>query len=531
MIKNIKILDCTLRDGGYINNWHFGYDNIKKIINNLIDANIEIVECGYLTNKTNSDLNSSKFANIMDMSKLIPKTRKKTKFVCMINFGEYNIDDIPNNNTNLIYGIRVAFHRKDFREAVEFSRKLKEKNYEIFLQPMLTLNYDDSELLELINMANAILPNAFYIVDSFGNMNQEQMTRLFYLIHHNLDSSISIGFHSHNNLQLSYANSLHLLNLDCNRNLIIDSSIMGMGRGAGNLNTELFIKYLNADWNKNYDEWPLLKIIDEVLNKIYLEHYWGYSLPYYISAVNNCHPNYAMYLDNKQTLTIQEINKIIQSIPIEYKSSYNKVIIEDLYIKFLSKYIDDSHTIKYMQKILKNKDILVLAPGRSLTLDKDRIMQYISKNNPYIFSVNFIPENINVNCLFITNIKRFHEMDFHKINIENIICTSNVEVSHFTKKKTINYANYLNKEADISDNAGFIILNFLKQIGMKKVSVAGFDGYNVEIDNNYYKKDLKNAVDIERKLSMNRQMHTALNELSNNFEIKFLTKSIYKTIK
>ncbi|HFP8864919.1 TPA: 3-hydroxy-3-methylglutaryl-CoA lyase, partial [Enterococcus faecium] len=149
------------------------------------------------------------------------------------------------------------------------------------------------EFLAVIKNVNQFKPYAFYIVDSFGMMKGKDLTRLFYMIEHNLEKDIQIGFHSHNNMQLAYSNAQKLITVQTNRSLIIDSSVYGMGRGAGNLNTELFVEYLNDNAGKKYQLKPLLYIIDEILNSFYQKSYWGYSLPNYISAVHNAHPNYA----------------------------------------------------------------------------------------------------------------------------------------------------------------------------------------------------------------------------------------------
>ena len=109
---------------------------------------------------------------------------------------------------------------------------------------MVSLSYTDEEFLDLIRRVNELEPYAFYIVDSFGMMKRKDLTRLFYLVEHNLNENIKIGFHSHNNMQLAYSNAQSLVDLHSDRELIIDASVYGMGRGAGNLNTELFVQYM-----------------------------------------------------------------------------------------------------------------------------------------------------------------------------------------------------------------------------------------------------------------------------------------------
>ena len=238
-MNKVQVLDCTLRDGGYCNEWEFGFENSKKILIGLVEANVEIIECGFITNRVTYNPEITKFNTIYEMAKIIPENRKGKMFVAMMNYGEYEIEDLSDYDGSSIDGIRVAFHKKDFAEAIKFCKRLKDKGYHVFVQAMVSLSYTDKEFLDLISSVNEIDPYAFYIVDSFGMMKEKDLLRLFYMIENNLKDNIWIGFHSHNNMQLAYSNAQRLITIQTNRNLIIDSTIMGMGRGAGNLNTEL----------------------------------------------------------------------------------------------------------------------------------------------------------------------------------------------------------------------------------------------------------------------------------------------------
>lgn len=338
-MQQLEVLDCTLRDGGYCNGWQFGFSNIKKIIRSLLDANIDIIECGFITNRIEYELDSTKFTELEQIAEVIPSDRRHKIFVAMVNYGEYLIEDIPKHNSNSVDGIRVAFHKKHFREALTFCKKVQEKGYKLFIQAMVSLSYSDRDFLELIDLANDVQPYAFYIVDSFGTMKGRELLRLFYITDHNLNPQIRIGFHSHNNMQLAYSNAQTLLSLKTNRSLILDSSLYGMGRGAGNLNTELFVEYLNENMNGNYSVQPLLVIIDEILNAFYTRNFWGYSLPNYISALHNAHPNYAKYLDDKNTLSIKSMNEIFDMMSEDKKAEYDKAYIEELYQKYIAQLI------------------------------------------------------------------------------------------------------------------------------------------------------------------------------------------------
>jgi len=330
-MQHIQVLDCTLRDGGYCNQWNFGENNIHTISTSLVEAGINIIELGFLTNTVNYNADISKYTTMEQAVEMIPIDRKESLFVCMINYGEYDIDNISEHDHRSLDGLRIAFHKQDMVPALEYCSKLQAKGYKVFIQAMVSLSYTDEEFLDMIQRVNAIKPYAFYIVDSFGMMKRKDLIRLFYMVEHNLENGIRIGFHSHNNMQLAYSNAQTLADIHTDYELIIDSSVYGMGRGAGNLNTELFVEYLNENFNGKYYLKPLLTIIDEILNPFYLQNYWGYSLPNYLSARYNTHPNYAGYLDDKKTLTIESMNEVFGMMCPDRKVVYDKKYIEHLY--------------------------------------------------------------------------------------------------------------------------------------------------------------------------------------------------------
>ena len=331
-MDNISILDCTLRDGGYCNKWRFGHSNIETIISGLETSGIDIIECGYITQKISSyDEDVTQYRTFADLEELIKDKKNNAMYVAMINFGEFSPEDIPDNKSGLIDGIRLAFHKKNAAAALDMCRILKEKGYAVFVQPMLTLSYSDSEFIELIKSINSVKPYAAYIVDSFGSMNANDLMRLFYLADNNLCDEIKLGFHSHNNLQLAYSNAQTLISMPTERKLIIDSSIMGMGRGAGNLNSELIIQR----FGDRYYIVPMLKIIDEILGNFYKQNYWGYSLANYLSATYNLHPNYANYLDDKDTLSFENMNDIFSLMSDEKRFEFDKGYIERIYYDFM----------------------------------------------------------------------------------------------------------------------------------------------------------------------------------------------------
>ena len=323
MTTKIKILDCTLRDGGYIIDWTFGKKNILSIINSLAQTGIDYIECGFLKQcQFNTD--KTFYDSLECLQKLIPTDISTT---LMINFGEYDISNFKQaQNSNI--KIRFAFKKQHQTEALKYIDKLTNMGYEVFANPMSTNTYSPNELCLLINDINKINPKGICIVDTLGNMYEKQVINIFKIIDEKLRKDISLGFHSHNSLQLSFSNTKALLKMNLDRELIIDSCLYGMGRGAGNLCTELITKYLNDNYNAKYDLLPLLKTIDENIKPLYKTTPWGYSTPYYIAAINGCHPNYASELV-KKNFSDEEINSILSQIPNEEKTSFNINFLTD----------------------------------------------------------------------------------------------------------------------------------------------------------------------------------------------------------
>ena len=529
-MSNCRILDCTLRDGGYINFFDFGYLTIKDVIQKLTDSNVDIIECGFLKSGA-FDKNKTLFGSIESIKDFIVPKKENTLYVAMIAYGDISNEEICDCDGSSVDGIRLTFHQDQIDDAFELGKKLIDKNYKVFMQPVGTTSYSDEQLLDLVNRVNNLSPYAFYMVDTLGIMFKEDLLGMFTLVDEHLHKDVCLGFHSHNNLQLSFANALELLSLQTARNIIIDSSVFGMGRGAGNLCTELIMKYINSVFTDRYDVVPVLEIFDEHINKILLKYKWGYSLPYYIASMNKCHPNYAAHLINKQTITIKDINKILSSMEDDKRDIFDKNYIEDLYIAFQKHNIDDSNCIEKIIKKISNRNIVVIAPGKSIKDNKNTIINYCKRNNSVVFSVNFISDFIDSDYIFVSNQKRFRSvMELRKTNpiVNNVIITSNLLDVGFEEQLVINYSDYLSQNPIISDNAGLILLHFLCKINVKEVNLVGFDGFSMNGLENYYDSEFTNSTEYENLIEKTNAIADEIKKLSNKMKVNFLTKSRYE---
>lgn len=525
-MNNIQILDCTLRDGGYCNNCHFGNNNIKSIIKSLIEANIDIIECGFLTNMVTYNSDFTKYTTIDEVASVIPVEHSGKTFVVLMNYGEYSPEDLPECDGTSVNGLRVAFHKKDRVNAIEVCRKVKEKKYKVFVQAMVSLSYTDEEFLDLIHYINELEPYVFYIVDSFGMMKYKDLIRLFYIVEHNLKKNIMIGFHSHNNMQLAYSNAQSLVNIHTDHNLIVDASVYGMGRGAGNLNTELFVEYLNENVAGQYILKPLLTIIDQILNLFYQQNYWGYSLPNYLSAKHNIHPNYAAYLDAKQTLTVENMDEIFSMMDKSKRFNYDKVYIEELYIKYMATGSVQEKHLAELKTIINNNNVLIIAPGRSSADEKDKIITCAKSKNVITIAINFDYPSYNTDFIFLSNLRRYRELD--KTRYPKCIVTSNIpSIDVYLQTK---YTELLTTQEAVRDNAGMMLIKFLIQLGAKKVLIAGIDGYSIDPTQNFADQRMNFFTQKAILEAMNEGMNKVLREYSHQVAIEFVTSPKYVII-
>lgn len=277
-----KILDCTLRDGAYVVDSKFGEKRICDIITTLENSKIDIIECGWLRNCVH-EKNSVLYKVPEDAKSYLEGV--KSQFSLMFDYGRYEVSQLP-QNSGLIDIIRIAFYKKSLDEISFVAEEVKNKGYKVFLQASNVKDYSKNDLVKLCKRANFIGVDACYMVDSFGSMFPENMDVILPLFEETLNDEIELGFHSHNNIQLSFALSMKFIN-SAKRDIIIDSTLQGIGRGAGNTKTELLLEYLNRYKNCAYNVDAIWKSLD---NKLLPLPNWEYTAEKGFRGINNIHP-------------------------------------------------------------------------------------------------------------------------------------------------------------------------------------------------------------------------------------------------
>lgn len=529
-MAKIQILDCTLRDGGYVNGWHFGKECIHNICENLVKAGINIIEVGFLTDMPHT-ADDSLFSNAAELESIVAN-KKESLFAGMIALGEKELDatKLGTSKETGLDIVRITFHGEEaeIQKALNYAEILMKKGYKVCMQPIGTTFYTDSDLVALINKVNKIKPFAFYLVDTLGTLYKDELLRFIGLIDKHLEQGIKLGFHSHNNLQMSFSNAQTLADYETKREFIVDSSLYGMGRGAGNLCTELIARYLNDTNKASYFLTPILDCIDNDIFPLSMKYSWGYNVHYYMSAIHNCHPNYAAYLMNMQTLTMNEVNLLLQNLPKEKRHIFDKRLIEDLYHNFQNNYIDDENAVEKLCENIGERDVLVLAPGSSLLEYGKSIKKHIESKNPIVIAINSVPEMFNPDYVFVSNRKRLLALNYDKNN-SKIIVTSNLPklTDDFIQ---VDYNSLCDSEFEQDDNAGMMLIRLLSNIGKKKVELAGFDGFSSNANANYFVDTIADHSTTEIADKKTVDIANQLSKIMKAMKIKFLTPSKYENL-
>jgi len=281
----------------------------------LTNARIEYIEIGYLTSVF-INVNGSQFQNVETASRFIPDDRKSSKYLIMADVAQFDTDTLCRRSENTIDGIRVVFYKRQIEQAMIFCKKIVDMGYDLFLQPMVTVDYSIQEFEALIyRFCENYQPYAVSIVDSFGCIGKDELAVFIDVLNKCLFKDAEIGFHGHDNLQFSLINAMSLFEYRGNRNFIIDASVNGMGRGAGNLRTELIANYMNCFHKRNYDMNSVLSVISEVTYPISKTTQWGYSPYFMLTVLKRAHPNFATYLLANHDVTVTDFKTFLNLIP------------------------------------------------------------------------------------------------------------------------------------------------------------------------------------------------------------------------
>lgn len=294
--EEIKVLDCTVRDGGLMNRWQFSDDFVRAIYQANLDAGIDYMEIGYKSSDSafsRDEVGPWRFCDEKDLRRVVGRNKTPMKISAMADIGRVEHRDILPAKDSVLDMIRVACYVHQIDNAIALAEHCIEKGYETTINLMAVSKVNEMDLDEaLADIGKSRVP-IFYTVDSFGSMYNQNIQHLVRKYKKALPGK-TIGIHAHNNMQMAMSNTITAITEDCN---MLDATLLGMGRGAGNCPMEILIAFLK---NPKYRLLPLLDVIQKFIMPLQDEISWGYHIPYLITGALNEHPRSAMKWMNSE---------------------------------------------------------------------------------------------------------------------------------------------------------------------------------------------------------------------------------------
>ncbi len=559
-----EILDCTIRDGGYINNWKFEKKSVREIYRALSKSGIDYMEIGFRSNRKHFD--SKKYGlwrfSTEEVIQEVTTNISGAKLALMVDYGTVEVDDFCDIKYSTVELIRVATHKNKLKEAFLLLKDIKKKGYKVSLNAMGYTSYTDIERNNMLDMLKNEEVDYVYIADSYGSLFPDQVRPLIEPLLN--IQNIKIGFHPHNNLQMAFANTLEALKCGVH---IIDSTIYGMGRAAGNLPTEIIIAYMERLKANKYNSVPILNIIDRYFITLQKENIWGYQLPYMLSGMFQCHPNYAKTLTEFREYTIEDIQKAMEQIykqnPIGYsKSLLDNIIMEGIIGSNKKNFtqIKSRTTNKELSYSYKNNSVpyinrhesrvfLILANGPSLKEYKRKIDIFIEKYDPIILGANYLGGLFNPHYHAFNNKRRLFEYIDTVAQESKLIIGQyipDVMVREYTNRsyEKFYYVDVLDSDFEIKDGIistncrtiAVLLIGVAIVMGARRIFCAGLDGYiglNKERFHFYNEKNEKDNQEMIMELHYwNKEFIDQINEylIKRNFEgVHIITPTSYKS--
>lgn len=380
----MKLLDCTLRDGGYYTNWNFNTDLVQDLISSLDLAKIEYIELGY-----KSPVKGGRYRKCNDRfiwEVLEYKLPVNSKLVFMIDAKDFInndkvdyslIDDVIHSTENSPFSVcRLAIKHNEIDHAVKIGEYVKTKGYDLMINLMGITLLNDVEILDFLKLAE-LEPKALYFADSYGALLPERVKELVGIF---LKFTDNVGIHTHDNLGLAFANCLAGLDQGANH---IDGTILGMGRGVGNVKTEQLTTYLQYTQNK-YNSTYISKFISKWMEPLLTKYKWGFTHNYMVSGLKHIHPLYPQTLQASY-LNPQRIEGILLDIeePVSFdKSKIESSMIPKVAVVIPARYQSSRFPGKPLAKIQGKEMIIWVAELAEKAVGKENV--YIATENQEI---------------------------------------------------------------------------------------------------------------------------------------------------
>lgn len=335
-MASVLLLDSTLRDGGLgledsfikgFSKFVFSDDSRRQILGNLVASRVDIIEVGSIEISKDDKRKFAIYQNIEQASAVLPKKSSYSKFAVLYRGPDTPVDNIPRQDGSLCELVRVIIRYSELKKSLDFCSALSAKGYKVCVQPMLTMRYTERELDDVISASNDMDAFALYFVDSYGYMVEDDVKRFSDIYASKLNPAIKIGFHAHNNMNRALSNAATFLQHMSNRDVILDSCAIGLGQGAGNLQTELIVDYLKKNYGKDYNFGAILDVC-ETVEGVSCRPSCGYSVMYMLPAIHKAAYKYSVDMRLNHHLKYRQINAILEKMPYDLKQRYTPENLE-----------------------------------------------------------------------------------------------------------------------------------------------------------------------------------------------------------
>lgn len=493
-MESIKILDCTLRDGGYYNKWDFDIGLVNQYLEAMSQASVDYVELGLRNFEKNGYLGPYAYSTEAFLSTLdLPSNLKYGVMIDAktILTSEYPVEDalsylFLDAESSLVDLVRVAAHFNEVSECGELVRILKRKGYTVGFNLMQS-GGKSSELIE--SKVNEIkqwgVVDVLYFADSLGNMSNIEIDRIMTSIRSVWKGNV--GIHAHDNMDNGLDNTMYAIQRGVTW---VDGTVLGMGRGAGNAKLENILLSLKGN-----------KACHKLLNRLALGEFsqmksaygWGSNICYFLAALNNIHPTYVQNLLADERYEIDNVLEIIEYLSgIPNVNSFNEVVLNKA-ARFSKKEIEIYDECALLNQF-EHKEVLVIASGATIDTHCVGIRQYIERNNPIVISVN-IEKNSQYDDL-VDYYCSTHNVRFSKdkklyssINKPIVLPQNrfNESIDKLNIGSYISYGLYTDENASVTIGDKWCVLPYELTIGYAislaiasgslNISLVGIDGY------------------------------------------------------
>lgn len=504
--KNIRILDCTLRDGGYYNDWDFNHDVLQAYLIAMADAKIDYVELGLRQFKNETFLGAHAFTTPEFLSRLnlpvgpIYGVMIDAKTVLSEEGSQSkNIDRLFLNAADEEIGlVRIAAHHFEVLDCKPMIEHLKNKGFTVGLNIMQISACEDRRVRELgekIETWGCV--DVLYFADSLGCMLADDVTRVYDNLRKHWTGDI--GFHSHNNLGQGIANVIKSTELGCSW---IDATVTGMGRGAGNAQTEYLLLEMNERGeDKNCAR--VFELVTDIFEPMRQEHKWGPSLQYYLSALKGVHPTYIQKINADLSIPPSMALNIIYDVsnldnPSKFESSALEIA--------KSQIASDEGIIdgEMASGALEGKEVLLIAQTETSVKYQEAIVDYVNKYSPTVMSINYpsLTKKIAFEHIFISHNQkirfeksRYSDGEYSYIAPKKLFSDIDINISH-------DYGITV-KEGEFVPNGSYACIpnqltlayaiSFCLDAGVTEIKLVGFSGVAMDINKH---RDMQELINI-----------------------------------